>query len=648
MSIDTERFRTALLEERERVEKALANLRDDHPGSLDDEVEEVAATPDNHLAEIGDGDARPRDRLHARRELGRGAHPDRRGAEADRGGHVRHVRELRASRSRRSGSRPTRGRRSASTASARPSGGDPELARSGALSESARPLDVRVGSATDGLTPLSFAERSLAASSGAVAGARRDRARGDCRRPADEAPRHGEPAPRRGRARARPVLDPPRAQLRDRVRPLRERDRDRDRPHRHRGRLDARLLRPLRRPASGAAGRARARDRRQRLEPARPRPARLRHRLPRLPLLAGVQPRRQLHRRRRRHPRSRRSRSATASRAGRAAAVDAAPRRRRRRGRRGSTATSPACPRSARARRPSGCSRRAACSSTARARPKSHQLAGGEELEFEPPAPPPAGSSPEPLDLRHRLRGRAPARRRQARRASSSIPRPATRRGTLVHGLLAAGAEGGDEERPGIVHRLDRDTSGLLVVARSEEAHERLQGLLRAPRADARVPRARRRPPALAARHDRGADRPRPPRPAPPLARHRHAARGGHALRGRGAAATATRSCASGSRPGRTHQIRVHLAAIDLPVAGDPLYGQPGRPRPRAPVPPRGAARLPAPVRRASRSTSLAAAGRPRGGPRAGARLVVGGFGGIPLSPRNTLDVARQRPRSRR
>jgi DnaK suppressor protein len=50
-SIDTERFRSTLLEERERVERALANLREDHSGSLDDEVEEVSATSDNHVAE---------------------------------------------------------------------------------------------------------------------------------------------------------------------------------------------------------------------------------------------------------------------------------------------------------------------------------------------------------------------------------------------------------------------------------------------------------------------------------------------------------------------------------------------------------------------------------------------------------------------
>jgi RNA polymerase-binding protein DksA len=47
--LDTEQFHAALLDERQRVEHALATLRDEHPGSLDDEVEEVAA--DNHLAD---------------------------------------------------------------------------------------------------------------------------------------------------------------------------------------------------------------------------------------------------------------------------------------------------------------------------------------------------------------------------------------------------------------------------------------------------------------------------------------------------------------------------------------------------------------------------------------------------------------------
>jgi RNA polymerase-binding protein DksA len=50
-SIDTGQFRDALLDERKRVEHALASLRDEHPGSLDEEVEEIGATSDNHLAE---------------------------------------------------------------------------------------------------------------------------------------------------------------------------------------------------------------------------------------------------------------------------------------------------------------------------------------------------------------------------------------------------------------------------------------------------------------------------------------------------------------------------------------------------------------------------------------------------------------------
>ena len=51
MSIDTERFQNLLLEERRRVERAIASLREDHPGRMDEEVEEISATQDNHLAE---------------------------------------------------------------------------------------------------------------------------------------------------------------------------------------------------------------------------------------------------------------------------------------------------------------------------------------------------------------------------------------------------------------------------------------------------------------------------------------------------------------------------------------------------------------------------------------------------------------------
>ena len=60
------------------------------------------------------------------------------------------------------------------------------------------------------------------------------------------------------------------------------------------------------------------------------------------------------------------------------------------------------------------------------------------------------------------------------------------------------------------------------------------------------------------------------------------------------------RSCGVRLETGRTHQIRVHLAAIDLPVSGDPVYGVPGDLGPRAPVPARGAPRLSPPVRERS------------------------------------------------
>jgi len=51
MSIDTERFRTELLEERGRVEAAIASLHASHPGSLDDEVEEISSGTDNHVGD---------------------------------------------------------------------------------------------------------------------------------------------------------------------------------------------------------------------------------------------------------------------------------------------------------------------------------------------------------------------------------------------------------------------------------------------------------------------------------------------------------------------------------------------------------------------------------------------------------------------
>jgi RNA polymerase-binding protein DksA len=51
MSIDTERFRTELMQERERVQAAIANLRESHPGSLDDEVDEISNGSESHVGD---------------------------------------------------------------------------------------------------------------------------------------------------------------------------------------------------------------------------------------------------------------------------------------------------------------------------------------------------------------------------------------------------------------------------------------------------------------------------------------------------------------------------------------------------------------------------------------------------------------------
>ncbi len=142
--------------------------------------------------------------------------------------------------------------------------------------------------------------------------------------------------------------------------------------------------------------------------------------------------------------------------------------------------------------------------------------------------------------------------------------------------LLAPLLAGGEEDRAGIVHRLDRDTSGLLVLARSRRGPPPAAGGARGAADRARVPRAGRGTPAGAHGHDRGADR----------ARSRACARAWpSAAPARGRRARTSRSSARSRstsllrlrlETGRTHQIRVHLRAIGHPVCGDPEYGTPG------------------------------------------------------------------------
>jgi 23S rRNA pseudouridine1911/1915/1917 synthase len=148
------------------------------------------------------------------------------------------------------------------------------------------------------------------------------------------------------------------------------------------------------------------------------------------------------------------------------------------------------------------------------------------------------------------------------------------REGTLAQ-LLAGAAAGGDPERAGIVHRLDKDTSGLMVVAASPEAHQALQAAM----AERRIERqylalVEGRPPARAGTIEA------------PIGRHPRTrtkmAVGG--ARGREARThfTLERSLRGASLlrvkldTGRTHQIRVHMQAIGHPVCGDPEYGTAG------------------------------------------------------------------------
>jgi 23S rRNA pseudouridine1911/1915/1917 synthase len=205
-------------------------------------------------------------------------------------------------------------------------------------------------------------------------------------------------------------------------------------------------------------------------------------------------------------------------------------------------------------------------------RGKSHRLAGGEELEFEPEESPGRELEPEAMELRlvyedeHLLVVDKPA-------GLVVHPAPGHAGGTLVHGLLAHDAAGGDVGRPGIVHRLDRDTSGLMVVARSEESHRRLQRLVRTHALERHylalvVGRPRSRTGRIEA--PIGRDRRDPLRRSLDTDSPRDAVTHFEVIE------LLPRHSLLDVRleTGRTHQIRVHLAAIGLPVAGDHVYGR--------------------------------------------------------------------------
>ncbi len=204
---------------------------------------------------------------------------------------------------------------------------------------------------------------------------------------------------------------------------------------------------------------------------------------------------------------------------------------------------------------------------------KSHRLTGGEEVEFEPPERAQPTLSAEEMDLRIAYEDdQLVVVDKPAGLVVHPAPGHAT--GTLVHGLLAHDVAGGDADRPGIVHRLDRDTSGLMVVARSEEAHRRLQALVRRRKLERSylalvVGRPRSRSGRIEA--PIGRDRRDPMRHSLDTETPREAVTHFELVE------LLPRHALLDVRleTGRTHQIRVHLSAIGLPVAGDPVYGRP-------------------------------------------------------------------------
>ena len=205
-------------------------------------------------------------------------------------------------------------------------------------------------------------------------------------------------------------------------------------------------------------------------------------------------------------------------------------------------------------------------------RPKSHRLAGGERVQADVPdglEPPLAEPGHEPIrvlfDDPYLMVVSKPA-------GMVTHPTTAHRTGTLVNRLMALGvplSSVGGEERPGIVHRLDVGTSGLMLVAKDDGAHAGLAAMFRRHDVERRYLALVR---GITPHDDFLIDAPLERRGARITAR---ASTGKQAStlvqvleRFEGSMLLEARP-----RTGRTHQIRVHLSAAGHPILGDRTYG---------------------------------------------------------------------------
>ena len=145
--------------------------------------------------------------------------------------------------------------------------------------------------------------------------------------------------------------------------------------------------------------------------------------------------------------------------------------------------------------------------------------------------------------------------------------------GTLVNALLARGIAGGDDpDRPGVVHRLDRDTSGLMVVAKGEPAYPRLVRMM----SRREVGREYRAVVVSSGLPETGTiDSPVGRDPENPTLMAAGVGREAITHFERVAETAEHTMLRVQLETGRTHQIRVHLSAIGHPVYADPLYGTP-------------------------------------------------------------------------